>query len=188
MKTLMLFAKLKSRKIYFIFPKIYSLFLTVLLVIILFVFSVQNLSAQNLIEYSSLINSMNETKQMSALSNAEHLRSLVYDLNSKLYINNQIENAVGITNPVCVKIDAQSIDKLYEENQLFNQVELITINLNDLNELNFFLDLSKLKSFTNLKYIQFLCSFKCDPLLINNLYQKISNTDIIVFYQISIPE
>jgi hypothetical protein len=187
MKTSTLFAKLRSGKINFIFSEANNLFLLGLFIIALFLFSTQSISAQNLKEYSALINTMNNTRQNGA-NESEHLKSLVFDLKAKIYINNKEENTYGNGSPECVNIDARSIELLYDTNQLFSHVEIITINLNNPNELNFVLDLSKLQSFTNLKYIQFLCSFKCDSILLSKLYQAASKTGIIVFYRISIPE
>jgi hypothetical protein len=187
MKTFTLFAKPKSGKINFFFSEVNILFHTGIIVITIFLFSAKNLSAQNIKEYSALINTISNTRQ-SGSNESERLRSLVYDLKSKIYITNEESKTYGNGTPECVNIDANSIGLLYENNPLFSQVEIITITLNNPNELNFSLDLSKLQSFANIKYIQFLCSFECDPTLISKLYQETSKTGTIVFYRISIPE
>jgi hypothetical protein len=187
MKTLTHFSKLRTVKINFIFPEINNMFLSGLIIMTLFLFSSQSMSAQNIKEYNTLINSMNNTRQSGSIE-PEILKSLVFDLKPKIYINNKEENTYGNGSPECVNIDAKSIELLYENNQLFSNVEMITINLNSSDELNFVLDLSKLQSFTNLKYIQFLCSFSCDSVFLSKLNQVTSKTGIIVFYRISIPE
>jgi hypothetical protein len=188
MKNLMLFAKFKSGKICFTVPKIKRLFISGQILITIFVFSTQNLFAQDIKEYGSLINIMNNNKQNSGSSDVEHLKSLVFDLLPKIYINDNEEKTFSNEPPVCVNIYGNSTDLLYEENQLFSQVEMITINIDNPSELNFVLDLNKLNGFGNLKYIQFLCSFKCDPLLLNNLIQGEPKTVVTVFYRISLPE
>jgi hypothetical protein len=187
MKTFTLFAKLRSGKNNFFSYEVNNLFLSGVVLITLFIFSTQSMSAQNIKEYTALINTMNNTRQ-SGSSESEHLKSLVFDLKPKIYINNREENTYGNGSPECVNIDAKSIELLYENNQLFSQVEIITINLNSLDELNFILDLSKLQSFTNLKYIQFLCSFNCNSTLLSKLYKETLITGINLFYRVSVPE
>jgi hypothetical protein len=188
MKNLKLFYNTRSGKTRCSFSEVNTLFFSALLIIILCVITAQNSSAQNLKEYSSLINSMTGTNKQVGSSEAKHLKSLVFDLQSKIYVNNHVSKTFGAESPACIDIDAKSTAQLYENNPLFSQVELITIKLDNLSDLNFVLDLSKLTGFRNLKYIQFFCSFNCDPAKISGLYQEISKTGIIVFYRISLPE
>jgi hypothetical protein len=188
MKNLILNLKQKSGKTHLFSPATIKPALSGFILIILFLISTQNLKAQNIKEYSDLTNSLTAADQQSKSSETKHLKSLVFDLMPKIYINNKEEKTFGNEPPVCLNTDANSVELLYEANALFEKVELISININNPGELNFILDFSKLNSFINLKYVQFLCSFECDPILINQLYKENSKTGMIVFYRISLPE
>jgi len=188
MKNLIYNLKQKSGKTQLFSPALIKQALPVLLLIILFLISTQNLKAQNIKEYSDLANSITSADKQNGSSEAKHLKSLIFDLNPKIYIYNKEDKRYGNEPPVCLNTDVNSIERLYEANNLFEKVELISININNPSELNFILDFSKLNSFINLKYVQFLCSFECDPILIKQLYKENSKTGMIVFYRISLPE
>jgi hypothetical protein len=188
MKKFTFFLKARPGKKTLSFPVVGSRIFSGIFLIIFYVFSIQISSAQNIKEYNDVINSLPVSKDLAGSSNAGRLQSLVYNVQPKLYIHKQEVKNSSEELPVCINTDANSINILYGANRLFERVEMITILLNSPGESDFILDLSKLKNFPNLKYVHFLCSFKCEPSLINKLYQENSSTGIIVFYQISVPD
>lgn len=181
------FLKSRSGKNFLRVPEIGSRVISGLLFVIFYVFTLQTSAAQNIKSYSDVINGTKESKDKAVSIEVDHLKSLVFDLQPKLYIHKHEEKRSSDEPPVCINADANAVDVLYKTNPLYEHVELITIILNSANDLDFVYDLSRLKSFSKLKYIQFLCSFECDPSQIR-LNQGEPETGIIVFYRISIPQ
>jgi hypothetical protein len=181
------FLKSRSGKTFLRFPEIGSRVFSGLLFVIFYVFTLQTAVAQNIKTYSDVINGMQAPKDKAVSFEENHLKSLVFDLQPKLYIHKHEEKRSSDEPPVCINADANAADVLYETKPLYERVELITIILNSADDLDFVYDLSRLKNFPKLKYIQFLCSFECDPSQIK-LNQEKSETGLIVFYRISIPQ
>jgi hypothetical protein len=142
------------------------------------------LHAQVVMELKSYIEQMKASADPAAASNAAHLEKLVKDIQPTVYINNTIV-ANGELQPVCANVKSASIDQLRSDNPLFSGVELIRIRLNSPADLNFILDLSNLPGFTKLKYVYFLCEFKCGIEDIQKLF--IPKSGITVIYMVSIP-
>jgi hypothetical protein len=152
-----------------------TLFVLPLLIMLLSI----NLSAQNALELGNAMNSPN------AIANQETVKSLVSDLHPTIYIEDGVLKSFGDGPAVCVNTDSKSFNKLYETNSLFSQVKLITVVVNSPNDINTSLNLGTLTGFTNLEYVLFLCSFDCDPAMINNMFTPELHNGITVFYLIS---
>jgi hypothetical protein len=186
MKTTLLIAKkMKSlnsenRREFFINQVIKKSFLSLLML-----FFALNISAQTLQEYGDMIATMKASPDPAIRIQADHLDSLVFKTQSKIYIKNFVEEVYGDTPPVCLQTDAQSVGMLSQAKPLYQTVELITINLNGPNDLNFVLDLAALPGFESLKYVHFFCSYECNPQSIGALFLS-NNPGITVFYSISI--
>jgi hypothetical protein len=144
-------------------------------------------SAQGVQELGQAINSMKLSSVKAVQDESIHLNSLVNDLQPTLYINSGVIKTYNNTPCVCADVDILSINKLSESNSLYSQIELIKIRINPGDASNLVLNLATLQSFTNLKYVIFLCSFDCNPALINNMYLPASGSGVTVLYQISIP-
>jgi hypothetical protein len=153
---------------------------------LLIVFFALTASAQTLQELGAMLATMNASSDPAIRQQAAHLDSLVFQVQPKIQITNFVLGVTGQAPAVCLESDAQSVGMLINANPLFQEVELITIQLNGPGDLNFILDLANLPGFEHLKYIQFLCSFNSDPQLIQSLFLS-NNTGITVFYNISIP-
>ncbi len=142
------------------------------------------INAQEINEINGYLKQMKTSANAGIISDALHLESLVRDFQPTIYVGKSIV-AHTETRPVCAEAKSGSIDGLTTENPLFSQVELITIRLQSASEMNFVLDLSKLISFTNLKYVCFLCEFNCEIEDVQKLF--IPKTGITVTYKVSIP-
>lgn len=81
--------------------------------------------------------------------------------------------------------DAKSFEILNQSNSNFNDVELITIYLNTVQDLNNKIDLTDANGFSKLKYVFIKCSFKCTEAQIKQFIN--SDPNIRVFYKIEIP-
>jgi len=169
-------------------PEIAGSIISLIIILILWLFAPQITSAQNIQNYDEVLKDLNSVKSQSSLaSEVVHLKSLMFELQPSLYLHSQTEKQDNKTLPVCLNTDNESIAKLYEANPLFSEVELITIYLKSQKDLDFILEVSRLLSFKKLRYIQFLCGFECVADLIRPHYKSDSGSGIVVFYRISIP-
>lgn len=161
--------------------------LFILLFAIIYAFSMQNSTAQSIKQLDEVLNAMLSSGQNQGNADVARLKSLIYDVQPRLYLH---EN--GLKNnsekpSVCLTAELSALELLYEANPLFEQVELITLNILTARDMNFVLDLARLKSFSKLKYVQFLCNYDCNPATIM-IKRPQESSSIIVFYQISLPE
>jgi hypothetical protein len=143
-------------------------------------------SAQVVKEMNTMLASMKVSSSIAMQQQAKQIESLVYELHPSVIIKNGEISTYAEAPFVCVDIDAPSIGKILEPNTLFSQAEILTIRINDKNDLSMALDLSNLKGFTNLKYINLLFSFDCPADQVRNLI-RIDDSRITVFYIVSIP-
>lgn len=124
----------------------------------------------------------------------ERLNNLLTNLNSTIYFSKGNLQLNESGSPVVVDTDAQSFSELYKENSDFNQVEIIKINLNSISDMSASLDLSKLISFYQLKYIYVeigydACGGQSDDCLLSETQSLVKNTDsnAVVIFKLSIP-
>jgi|APIni6443716594_1056825.scaffolds.fasta_scaffold34557_2 flagellar basal body-associated protein FliL len=152
--------------------------------VIFIILASAGLKAQSIMELGSYMKQAQSSSDPVVVASAEYLESLIKEIQPTVYISSNITSN-GESKPVCAEVKANDIKKLSIENSVFNQVELLTIVIYNPADLNFILDLSELKSFTNLKYVYFLCEFNCKIKQVQKLY--IPKTGIVVFYNVSIP-
>ncbi|HNX06641.1 MAG TPA: hypothetical protein PKL96_03570 [Bacteroidales bacterium] len=159
----------------------------ILLFAIFYAVSVQNSFAQNIKTMDEVINAMIVSDKDQSSTDAARLKSLIYDVQSRIYVHDNGTLKTNDNPPVCLTTEPQALELLYETNSLFEQVELITVNILNERDLNFVFDMARLKSFFKLKYVHFLCNYNFDPALIRLKWPE-SSSRVIVFYQISLPE
>ncbi|MCX7549418.1 hypothetical protein [Xanthomarina sp. F2636L] len=110
---------------------------------------------------------------------------LLHGKNPTIYIeNSSILNITGDESPKVLKLlDASSYSLLQDNNRLYNNVEVITITLNRLSDLNNRLDLSTINGFSSLRYVYVKCMFDCSDQQIRSF---LLNADSVttVFYKV----
>jgi hypothetical protein len=143
-------------------------------------------SAQEVKDFGKMLAAMKASPDVKLSTQASRLESLVFNLQPSVSIQEGIISTYGDAPFVCVDIDVRSVSRIKEANPLFSQAELITITINNQNEMKMFLDLTSLTGFPRLKYIYFLCSFECTNEQINKLINT-ADSQITVFYSVSIP-
>jgi hypothetical protein len=109
---------------------------------------------------------------------------LLYSLLPTIYVkNNSIINITGPNKPATLTLDdANSLNILNTENPLFETVQIIKIQLNDISDLNKYVDFSALKGFDSLGYIHFTCYFDCNENQIRAFIKNI-NPEIITYFE-----
>lgn len=116
------------------------------------------------------------------------LKSLVFDVLPTIYVENGSIKNFGNGPAVRLETDSKSFASLYQENPIFDQVQIITIKLNNPDDMKVVpLNLQSLTGFTHLKYILFLCNMNCNPSSINKMFKTASQDGFEIFYQVSIP-
>ncbi len=149
-------------------------------------FSNMLLFSQNVIELKSAINSFNKSLSSSDQLKAKHLRSLAYEFNPMFFYKNNRIVASSDEQPLVGEIEFNQIQSLYIKNKLYESVEFLRIMVPNPNQIGDVLNVSLLSHFKSLKYIQFVCAFKCTPNFVESLF--IPDLRVSVFYSQEIPE
>jgi len=116
-------------------------------------------------------------------SNRLRVECLIKDIQPSIYISS--ENGIDSygENPICLFIDAKSLSNNRLNDLKINQIEIVTIKINDRIDLNSIIDLSVFNHFKNLKYIYILSSVKSTEADIIKLVRN-NESNYYVFYDI----
>ena len=138
---------------------------TRLLVLVLVALGIQTY-AQDLAvtKLSDELSQLQDSNDNMKRNQVNRLSSLVNDLQPAIYLEkgsmNNTTVADASTSPLMIFTDASSLDLLYEANEMFKSVQFIRINIDKASDLKSILNLSKLNSFPNLRYIHFQASIE----------------------------
>lgn len=143
----------------------------------------QGNAIHNLSDRDKVFANGNHTAQRKATTAAAFPYDLLYDLNTTVYIkNNSVLNTEGVGAPVVLKfLDTQSFNFVSTTNPLYDQIELITINLSSENSLRNTFNLDAIRGFSNLKYIYLKCEFAISENQIRSFLQN-ADPEIVFFY------
>lgn len=120
----------------------------------------QNINAQNAENMHAAINTLNLSANPELHKKSADLIELTQKIVPTIYLeNNQLNNIDPSSATKRIITDVNSIELLYNTNNNYQSVELICIKLNNINELNAIVDVTKLSNFKNLQYIYILCPF-----------------------------
>lgn len=119
----------------------------------------------------------------SSFSAANSVEELLYQVQSSVYFYGGVAKTYG-EKPRCLFTDKQSLGSLNNSNMLKNNIEIVTIRINNANDLNGAIDLSLFSSFKNLKYVYIVSNVDAQPsqfnAMVNNPEERLS-----VFYKIN---
>lgn len=162
---------------------------TLLFVCFVYLISIEKVSAQEhgIFEltsdavFSKVITKENKKK------NRDHFYNLAQKLHATAYISNNAVNNIYGKNEIkrLTFSDTKSFGLLNKKN--FNEIELITVTLKKVSDLNSVLDLANNKKLSKLKYIFVKCNFKCTKQQIKNFVKINLNSKIRIFYKTEIP-
>ena len=107
-------------------------------------------------EFISILNNKNSTARKSKPEKT-NLEKLLYDNQPSIYFNSSEVKTIG-ENPKSFFVEFQNLNRLNNSNLLKNNIEIVTIKINNLNELNSTIDLSVFSSFKKLKYVHIYSS------------------------------
>lgn len=186
------FSKIYTNKFNCMKSKI--IILTLLLISSLNVFA-QTLSASDntgetvvpVVELNAFLSTASQTSRTSAVSNVtllnvQNVKDLVYNTQPSIYFYGDAVKVFG-DKPRNLFTDLNSISSLNNSILLKNNIEIITINLDNPNQVNNTFNLSLLSEFKNLKYIYFITSFDVSNDAMSTLVQGDSEK-YLVFYKV----
>lgn len=159
-------------------------FYTFLIVCFISILSIGKVSAQENGIYE-LNNKTFSKSKVSSSNDRVEFYNLSQNLHSTAYINNNAVSKIygeGKIQRITLG-DSKSFSLLNKAD--YDNVELITITLNSVNDLNNTLDLTSNKNLGKLKYIFIKCYFKCTASQIEKFI--ISNSNLRIFYKTETP-
>lgn len=164
--------------------KIKLTFSSFLMVCLLCIFYSANSFAQENIQ--RIYDDNSETSNLRSSANIPN--QLLHGKNPTIYIeNSRVINVTGDTSPKVLKLlDANSYNLLQDNNPLYNNVEVITITLSRISDLNNRLDLSRINGFSSLRYVYVKCLFDCSDQQISNFLLNAESVTT-VFYKVVNP-
>jgi hypothetical protein len=158
-----------------------------LLSALMLILSFTNLSAQTGQGQNNVLNILEVDK-------VPGIKGLINDMRPSIYLKQADLKKFGTGQPDVAFCDAASVNMLYGGNPDFNNVQLITFKINSSGEKNLNIDLSRLESFSNLKYLFIVftydeCGGQSDVCLENIARGMVTGTrsGISIVYQLSIP-
>lgn len=139
------------------------------------------------LELDAFLSTSSQTARAAAVSNVtllnmQNVKELVYNTQPSIYFYGGVVKVFG-DKPRNLFTDTNSISSLNNSITLKNNIEIVTVNLDNPNQLNTPINLSQLSEFKNLKYIYFITSFDVSNNAIANLIQGDSEK-YMVFYKV----
>ncbi len=130
--------------------------------------------------------SMRSNKSSSDDTTRKDFNDLQFKSQHSIYVaNKKILTKTGEDKVARLRLeDVSSLDFLYTHNPDFKQIEIISIKINNVSDLNQKLDMSKLSAFDQLKYIFLQCGFDCTE---DQIQKFILNykSNITIYYMVS---
>ena len=164
------------------------------MLLFIFAFCIANISAQEamldddiprIMEVKSFISSLKSSDQTArrAYSSSENVEKLLYSIQPSVYLQSGDVTTYG-ERPTNLFMNISSMNGLTDSRILKNNIEIVTIKINNSNELNSFIDLSLFSSFKNLKYIQITSNVPASETVFSSMVQNF-NAKYSVFYSIN---
>lgn len=123
------------------------------------------------------------TSKNESINNRDEFYDLTFKMYSTYYFQNkELKSKYGKGTPLKLTFrDLESVESLYDNTQDYSEVQLITIDLLNTNDLNSVIDLTyNNQPFQNLKYIFLRCNFNCNEQQINKFIKV--NSDVRIFF------
>ena len=123
-----------------------------------------------------------DLNSLSTYSRAQHIQDLIQKVQPSVYFNSGVVKTYG-DKPKALFTDIHSLNGISNASILKNNIEIVTIKINTLSDLNSFIDLSVFSTFKKLKYVYILSAVKVSEPKINSMVTN-HQERLGVFYQI----
>ncbi len=191
-KTPKLFFNLSNN--YLLFDKFSENMRKKVTLLFVFAFYIANISAQEsrmneevprIKEVQSYITTLksNEQNARGTITNSQNLEKLLYKVQSSVYIQSNDVKTYG-DKPTNLFVDISTMSMLDDSRILKNNIEIVTIKINNTNDLSSSINLSLFSNYRNLKYIHIVSNVPTTENFINSMLQNL-NEKYTVFYSIS---
>ncbi|ULC58110.1 hypothetical protein MBM09_09275 [Flaviramulus sp. BrNp1-15] len=163
---------------------------TLVLIKLIFTFCIYLFSSDQIVAQDADILELNSISNIQAKSsiakknNRIDFYNLIHNLHPTIYIDNNTIKKIYGNNPI-KKItieNSQSYSILNSKNNNYKSVELITLKLESISDLNNPIDLSNISEFENLKYVYVKCYFKHTADDIKKFIKTNSNVRVFHIY------
>ena len=140
--------------------------------------------APKIMEVKAYISALKNKNSSARKSKPEktNLEKLLYDNQPSIYFNSSEVKTIG-ENPKSFFVEFQNLNKLSNSNLLKNNIEIVTIKINNLNELNSTIDLFVFSSFKKLKYVHIYSSVTINESILSKLIRNYDEK-YTIFYTI----
>ena len=140
--------------------------------------------APKIMEVNAFISTLKNKNSNARKSKPEktNLEKLLYENQPSIYFNSSEVKTFG-ENPKSFFVDFQNLNKLSNSNLLKNNIEIVTIKINNLNELNSTIDLFVFSSFKKLKYVHIYSSVTINESILSKLIRNYDEK-YTIFYTI----
>lgn len=144
-----------------------------------------DVDAPKIMEVKTFISTLKATNSTARKSKTDKsdVEKLLYDIQPSIYFNSGDVKTYG-EKPKNFFIDFQYLNKVNTSNLLKNNIEMVTIKINNENELNSIIDLSLFSSFKKLKYVHIYSNVAINESIISKMivnydekYSVIYNVD-----------
>jgi len=165
------------------------------LLLLVFSFSLFNLSAQNgntvappVMDVKAYISSLKVSNQKTraTISNSEYVENLVFGIQPAVYYQSSVSKNYG-DNPVKLFTDISSLKAISPSNILKENIEIVVFKIKNNTDLNAKIDLLNFSDFPKLKYIYVLSNVNTTSQNISNMFLNYTN-QYNIFYKIEIAE
>ncbi|MDD3875530.1 MAG: hypothetical protein PHT69_02855 [Bacteroidales bacterium] len=138
-------------------------------------------------EYSSVLNSLDSAE-------AEHLQSLVEDLHPRIFVTQNNIQLLGGNNPTVAVCEVDAVNRLYENNPLYNEIEFLRIDIRNNSDLANTFSPTLMQSFSSLDYLLIFFQYdvcqdmssSCLVPIVNQLLNNEQPQNINVIYRFEI--
>ena len=135
------------------------------------------------------LQSTSEYLKKSEKTAAENLNNLLNNIQTTVYLEKNTLKTFGEGNARCLKSDIASISMLNAQNSAFTNIEIIEITLAKKgDDKNSSLKASLTSNFPKLKYLLLKSEFELGKQEFESIIADFKNTNIVLLYEVSIPQ
>ena len=130
-------------------------------------------------DFISTSKNKNSTTRKSK-SEKTNLEKLLFDVQPSIYFNSGDAKTYG-ENPKNFFVDFKYLNKVKNSNLLINNIEIVTIKIDNKSELNSTIDLSVFSSFKKLKYVYISTNISIDESVISKMIRNYDEKFTVIY-------
>ena len=138
--------------------------------------------APKIVEVQDFISTSKNKNSTTRKSKSEktNLEKLLFDVQPSIYFNSGDAKTYG-ENPKNFFVDFKYLKKVKNSNLLINNIEIVTIKIDNKSELNSTIDLSVFSSFKKLKYVYISTNISIDESVISKMIRNYDEKFTVIY-------